>query len=164
MSSGSPNLAIGELVGAASFITTVVTGSMVLFKPFKVNKGPFIRDAGFLLVTAVFILYIILTMELHLWQSVVMLAFYFFYVAFVMGYHRWLIWKEVASQNDDHLSRVEMRKTLPEPLAKHNPFYTPNQLLRRQAGSTTTRHLRKYEHKQAFSALLSFDGTVNSKR
>lgn len=94
MSSGSPSLAIGELVGAAGFITTVVAGSMAAVKPFKIKKASFIRDAGFLFVTAACLLLVLLTKELHLWQSVAMLVFYAFYVATVMVYHWWLIRKQ----------------------------------------------------------------------
>ena len=47
MRSNSGGLAIGELLGAAAFITSCVVGSMCIIKPFKVNRGPFLRDVGF---------------------------------------------------------------------------------------------------------------------
>ncbi|KAL9043645.1 MAG: hypothetical protein Q9214_003173 [Letrouitia sp. 1 TL-2023] len=44
MKSHSGSLAIGELIGAAGFITAVVAGSMALVRPFKVARKSFVRD------------------------------------------------------------------------------------------------------------------------
>ncbi|KAF9437664.1 hypothetical protein BGZ76_011705 [Entomortierella beljakovae] len=41
---GSGTLAIGEVVGAAAFTTSVVVGSMMIAKPFEVYRKPFLRD------------------------------------------------------------------------------------------------------------------------
>ena len=40
----SGGLAIGELLGAATFVTSCVVGSII--KPFKVDRAPFLRDVG----------------------------------------------------------------------------------------------------------------------
>src|SRR5277367_276590 len=47
MKVGSGSLAFGELVGAAFFITTVVSGSMAIVNPFKVSRKSFLRDVTF---------------------------------------------------------------------------------------------------------------------
>ncbi|RAL63490.1 hypothetical protein DID88_003910 [Monilinia fructigena] len=47
MGSHSGSLAVGELIGAAGFITAVVAGSMALVREFKVGKKTFVRDIGF---------------------------------------------------------------------------------------------------------------------
>jgi sodium/potassium/calcium exchanger 6 len=78
------SLAVGELIGAASFITAVVSGSMALIRPFNV------RDVGFFIVAAGFSMGFIVDGKLHLWEAVSMVAFYLFYVVFVVLWHWWL--------------------------------------------------------------------------
>ncbi|KAI4928500.1 hypothetical protein J4E85_005117 [Alternaria conjuncta] len=84
------SLAVGELIGAACFITAVVSGSMALIRPFQVARKSFVRDVGFFLVAAAFSMGFIVDGKLHLWESVSMVAFYIFYVAFVVAWHWWL--------------------------------------------------------------------------
>ncbi|CAG5174685.1 uncharacterized protein ALTATR162_LOCUS7840 [Alternaria atra] len=84
------SLAVGELIGAACFITAVVSGSMALIRPFQVARKSFVRDVGFFLIAAAFSMGFIVDGKLHLWESVTMVAFYLFYVAFVVGWHWWL--------------------------------------------------------------------------
>ncbi|KAL2039512.1 hypothetical protein N7G274_007784 [Stereocaulon virgatum] len=90
MNSNSSSMAIGELIGAAVFITSVVAGSMTLVKPFHVVKASLIRDCLFLIVTIVFLICVMVDGCLRLWHCVVMLGFYVIYVTFVMGWHWWL--------------------------------------------------------------------------
>ena len=89
MSTGSGSLAVGELVGAAGFITAVVAGSMALVRPFKVAKHSFIRDVGFFTIAAAFSIYFLHDGELYYWECAVMVAFYVFYVLFVVISHWW---------------------------------------------------------------------------
>ncbi|KAJ4370785.1 hypothetical protein N0V83_005307 [Neocucurbitaria cava] len=84
------SLAVGELIGAACFITAVVSGSMALIRPFQVARKSFVRDVAFFLVAAAFSMGFIVDGKLHLWESVTMVAFYIFYVAFVVAWHWWL--------------------------------------------------------------------------
>lgn len=87
MSTDSGDLAIGELMGAAGFITAVVAGSMALIRPFKVAKKSFVRDVGFFAVAAAFTMVILADGLLHLWECLAMVGFYLFYVAFVVIWH-----------------------------------------------------------------------------
>ena len=89
MSTGSGSLAVGELFGAAGFITSVVAGSMALVRPFKVAKKSFIRDVGFFTVAAVFSIYFLHDGKLYYWECCVMVGFYIFYVLFVVFSHWW---------------------------------------------------------------------------
>lgn len=89
-STNSSSLAIGELFGAAGFITAVVAGSMALVRPFKVAKKAFIRDVLFFTVSAAFSLSFLYDGQLHLWECVTMVVFYVFYVCFVVAWHWWL--------------------------------------------------------------------------
>lgn len=89
MASGISELAIGELIGAASFISTVVAGSIALIGPFYIRKISFARDAFFLTLTALLLLPVLVTKKLYLWQGLVMIGLYIIYVSCVVGYHWW---------------------------------------------------------------------------
>nr|POE63316.1 putative cation exchanger c3a12.06c [Quercus suber] len=90
MSTNSGSLAVGELFGAAGFITAVVAGSMALIRPFQVSKRSFIRDVGFFTVAAAFSILFLWDGRLHFWECIVMVAYYIFYVMFVVAWHWWL--------------------------------------------------------------------------
>ena len=89
MSSNSGSLAVGELIGAAGFITAVVAGSMAFVRPFKVGRRTFVRDVGFFIVAASFSLGFLFDGKLYLWECATMVGIYAFYVAFVVGWHMW---------------------------------------------------------------------------
>lgn len=110
MKTNSGSLAVGELIGAAGFITAVVAGSMALVRPFKVARKSFVRDVGFFIVAAGFSMVFLADGHLHLWECAVMVAFYVFYVATVVLWH----W---------YLRRRSHRRVL-EDAARGN-FYTP---------------------------------------
>lgn len=90
MSSHSGSLAIGELIGAAGFITAVVAGSMALVREFKVGKKTFVRDVGFFIVAASFSMVFLADGRLHMWECCVMVGFYVFYVVIVVVWHWYL--------------------------------------------------------------------------
>ncbi|KAF2201850.1 hypothetical protein GQ43DRAFT_19278 [Delitschia confertaspora ATCC 74209] len=90
MSTNSGSLAIGELIGAAGFITAVVAGSMALVRPFKVARKSFVRDVCFFIVAAGFSMLFLWDGKLYLWECITMVVFYFFYVGFVVVWHYWL--------------------------------------------------------------------------
>ena len=87
MNSHSGSLAIGELIGAATFITAVVAGSMAIVQPFKVNRGSFVRDVSFFIVAVAFSMVFLADGRLQLWESIVMICFYLVYVSFVILWH-----------------------------------------------------------------------------
>lgn len=90
MRTNSGSLAVGELFGAAGFITAVVAGSMALIRPFHVAKKSFVRDVGFFVVAAGFSMVFLWDGKLNLWECLAMVIFYVFYVTFVVVWH-WLI-------------------------------------------------------------------------
>lgn len=90
MSTNSGSLAVGELMGAAVFITSVVAGSMALIKPFHVARKSFIRDVGFFIVAAAFSFSFLWDGRLQLWECIAMVIYYFFYVSFVVAWHWWI--------------------------------------------------------------------------
>ncbi|KAH6853773.1 Sodium/calcium exchanger protein-domain-containing protein [Chaetomium sp. MPI-CAGE-AT-0009] len=87
MGSNSGSMAIGELIGAAGFITAVVAGSMALVREFKVSKRTFVRDIIFFIIAISFTMVFLADGELHLWECFTMIGFYLFYVAVVVGWH-----------------------------------------------------------------------------
>ena len=90
MKTNSGSLAVGELIGAAGFITAVVAGSMALVRPFKVARKSFVRDVGFFIVAAGFSMVFLADGHLTLWECAVMVAFYVFYVVTVVVWHWYL--------------------------------------------------------------------------
>lgn len=90
MSSHSGSLAVGELIGAAGFITAVVAGSMALVREFKVGKKTFVRDVGFFIVAASFSMIFLADGSLYLWECCAMIGFYLFYVGVVVIWHWYL--------------------------------------------------------------------------
>ncbi|KAL7279317.1 hypothetical protein ACG7TL_007158 [Trametes sanguinea] len=84
MRSNSGGLAIGELLGAAAFITSCVVGSMCIIKPFKVIRGPFLRDVGFFTVAVSILLVVLWDNKLEAWEAAAMVVLYAVYVTTVV--------------------------------------------------------------------------------
>ncbi|CAG7931007.1 unnamed protein product [Penicillium olsonii] len=100
MRSNSGSLAIGELIGAATFITSVVAGSMALVRPFKVARRSFVRDVGFFIVAVVFSMFMLADGKLHAWESATMVGFYAFYVMTVVTWHWYLVRRRRRAERD----------------------------------------------------------------
>ncbi|KAG0280270.1 hypothetical protein BGZ95_010708 [Linnemannia exigua] len=81
---GSGTLAVGEVVGASSFITSIVIGSMAIVQPFKVSRAPFLRDMIFFTGCILSILYMVLDRKITFVQSVFLIVAYVVYVALVV--------------------------------------------------------------------------------
>lgn len=105
MKSHSGSLAIGELIGAAGFITAVVAGSMALVRPFKVARKSFVRDVGFFIVAASFSMTFLADGHLNLWECVVMVCFYIFYVITVVIWH-WYLGKRRRLREQESAARA----------------------------------------------------------
>lgn len=58
ISNSKPELAFGELFGAALFLTTVVSGSICITQPFRLMQRPFLRDVIFLIAAGYWAFYI----------------------------------------------------------------------------------------------------------
>ncbi|CAJ0754048.1 5376_t:CDS:10 [Entrophospora sp. SA101] len=96
---GYGSLAIGELLGAASFITFVVAGTMAVITPFHVTRLPFLRDLIFFTSAISFTLMIIYDGEIHLWEGIVLVLFYFTYVGAVL----FVAWYEKNEKNENEV-------------------------------------------------------------
>ncbi|CAJ2501080.1 Uu.00g039330.m01.CDS01 [Anthostomella pinea] len=101
MSSNSGSMAVGELIGAAGFITSVVAGSMALVHEFKVSKTTFVRDICFFIVAVGFTMGFLADGNIHLWECCVMIGFYAFYVIFVVGWHAFVKRRNARKAKED---------------------------------------------------------------
>jgi solute carrier family 24 (sodium/potassium/calcium exchanger), member 6 len=90
MNTNSGSLAVGELIGAAGFITAVVAGSMAIVRPFKVPKLSFTRDVIFFLIAAAFSMTFLYDGKLHVWECLTMVGLYIFYVITVLVWAWWM--------------------------------------------------------------------------
>ncbi|KAI0049756.1 hypothetical protein FA95DRAFT_1604073 [Auriscalpium vulgare] len=89
MRSNSGSLAIGELLGAASFIVSCVVGSMCIIKPFAVHRGPFLRDIGFFTIAVLLLLFILWDGSIHAWEAGLLVLLYLTYVVVVVAGSWW---------------------------------------------------------------------------
>lgn len=87
MSSNSPSMAVGELIGAASFISGVVTGSMALVREFRVSRKTYTRDLCFFIVAVAFTMTFLADGQLRFWECWTMVGYYVIYVVTVVGWH-----------------------------------------------------------------------------
>ncbi|KAK7051015.1 hypothetical protein VNI00_005127 [Paramarasmius palmivorus] len=89
MRANSGSLAIGELLGAATFIVSCVVGSICIIKPFKVNPRPFLRDVGFFSVAVSMLLVILWDGHIRPWEAAAMVVLYLIYVVVVVVQTWW---------------------------------------------------------------------------
>ncbi|CAO3590951.1 unnamed protein product [Absidia cylindrospora] len=84
MNSGSGSLAIGELIGAAFFIVSVVSGSMGIIRPFKSKRITFMRDASYLTGAIIMITWIVYHQRICWYHGVALITYYVSYVLIVV--------------------------------------------------------------------------------
>jgi sodium/potassium/calcium exchanger 6 len=118
MKADSGSLAIGELIGAACFITAVVAGSMAIVRPFKVGRKSFMRDVSFFAVAVMFGLFFLADGRIQMWECIAMIIFYLFYVFFVIGWH-WMAGRRKRRRRKErhareHYTAPEEELLLPE--------------------------------------------------
>ncbi|OAD73220.1 hypothetical protein PHYBLDRAFT_181469 [Phycomyces blakesleeanus NRRL 1555(-)] len=85
MKSNMGSLALGELIGAASFIVSVIAGSMCAIKPFRAKRLSFLRDVSFFTIAIILVMSIVADGLIHLYEAVILIVFYVVYVLVVVG-------------------------------------------------------------------------------
>jgi solute carrier family 24 (sodium/potassium/calcium exchanger), member 6 len=88
MRSNSAAMAVGELIGAASFITAIVAGTIACITEFKVGRHNFIRDLCFFIVAVCCAMGFLIDGHLYPFECIFMIGYYVFYVA-VVGLSHW---------------------------------------------------------------------------
>lgn len=122
MREDSGGLAIGELLGAAAFVTSCVVGSMCIIKPFKVDRAPFIRDVGFFTVAVVLLMVVLWDSKIELWEAEMLIVLYFVYVVIVVAGSWWERRRARRLQRED-LMRDEFREeVIPEIAVITEPY------------------------------------------
>lgn len=129
MRTNSGGLAIGELLGAAAFVTSIVVGSMCIIKPFRVDRVPFLRDVGFFTISVVVILVVLWDSQLELWEAMSLVGLYLFYVAVVVV-GSWYERRRARKRRMEEMMRDEYREDTPliqEPYQDERkcPFLVP---------------------------------------
>ncbi|WVF67966.1 hypothetical protein IAT40_002728 [Kwoniella sp. CBS 6097] len=89
MKGGTFGLAVGELIGAATFITSIVVGSIAFIRPFHVPRHAFLRDVLFFTAAVIVLMVVLRDGHLSLWESSGMVALYLAYVGVVVGGNWW---------------------------------------------------------------------------
>jgi sodium/potassium/calcium exchanger 6 len=93
--SGSTGFAIGEPIGAGLFVTTCVMAAVILFSDTKVDGLPFLRDIIVYFMSVVFVFIVYMTKEFQLWQALVCLGVYCFYVLVVIIMRILQVWRRM---------------------------------------------------------------------
>ncbi|KAF9283201.1 hypothetical protein BGZ68_005495 [Mortierella alpina] len=167
--SGSSTLAVGEVVGAASFVTSVVVGSMAIVKPFKVSRAPFLRDLIFFTGCIVFILYVVVTKKITLVQSILLLVAYTAYVTVVIfgNWKRKRVPQPQAAQEDNDPERAHVVDDAPQAPGSNS---REGQFLNPQQEQTNTSDVPPVSSSTQLvtlnrpeSTLSSFDPSYNPK-
>jgi len=89
MKANSGSLALGELLGAATFIVSCVVGSVCIIKPFQVHRRPFLRDVGFFAVAVILVIVTIWDGHISAREAGSMISLYVVYGIAVVGGSWW---------------------------------------------------------------------------
>ncbi|RIB01173.1 Sodium/calcium exchanger protein, partial [Gigaspora rosea] len=151
MTHESGPLAIGELIGAANFITSVVAGSMAVITPFYVTKAPFLRDVIFFSLAITFTLAIIGDGYIYLWESITLVLFYVTY-AIVVLLGNWIVKKK------------KQRFELTPPMITNEDVKTPEELPRSPNSFTSTNDvIDQSKHQLSSSTSSARPMTINRR-
>ncbi|KAJ9120632.1 hypothetical protein QFC22_002561 [Naganishia vaughanmartiniae] len=100
-------LAIGELLGASAFITSIVVGSMALIQPFQVPRWPFLRDVGFFTVAVMILVACLKDGKLTLPETGGLVGMYVCYVGIVVGGNWWHGRRKARREQVDGMGRIK---------------------------------------------------------
>lgn len=117
MRNNSGSLAVGELLGAASFIVSVVVGSMCIIKPFHVRKGPFLRDVGFFAAAVALLLFILYDGKIEVWEAAALVGLYGLYVVAVVAVTWWGNRRRAQRDHEDLVRREYADDTTSTPIS-----------------------------------------------
>ncbi|KAF8269558.1 Sodium/calcium exchanger protein-domain-containing protein [Lactarius quietus] len=160
----SGSLAIGELLGAASFIVSCVVGSMCIIKPFRVHRGPFLRDSAFFTVSVFVLLVILLDGWIYAWEAAILVLLYFVYVLTVVVGSWWehkdetqrLLQAQVRGEFDEDVPPYRDHEPYQdEPPPSSVPFLVPPDLGHRRPPLSHLELESQSSHRQSLSSQAS---------
>lgn len=82
--SNSGEMAIGGLIGAGWFITSVVVGAVAILHPFKTQKRQFLRDILFYTGTTLIIIFLCYRKRIYVFETFLLISYYCSYVGYVV--------------------------------------------------------------------------------
>lgn len=112
MRANSGSLAVGELLGAATFIVSCVVGSMCVIKPFEVHRASFLRDVGFFGLAVSLVLIILWDGKITRLEAGALVGLYLIY-AFVVVAGSWWINRRERQRLREALERDEYAEPFP---------------------------------------------------
>ncbi|KZT00823.1 uncharacterized protein LAESUDRAFT_687551 [Laetiporus sulphureus 93-53] len=118
MKAHSGGLALGELLGAATFVVSCVVGSLCIIKPFRVSRYRFFRDVGFFTIAVTMLLGVLWDSQIEGWEAVSLIALYIMYVTVVVVGSMWEKRRERQRMYEE-LVRDEFR----EEVLVHTPYH-----------------------------------------
>jgi len=92
---GDTEMMYAELLGAASFITAIIAGSIILIKPFKLNGSNFVRDILFFIFSCLYILWFMGDQKIEIFEASGTIIIYLIYLIVVIVQH--IIYKKRAN-------------------------------------------------------------------
>ncbi|EIN04803.1 hypothetical protein PUNSTDRAFT_146140 [Punctularia strigosozonata HHB-11173 SS5] len=122
MRADSAGLAIGELLGAASFIVSVVVGSMCIIKPFRADPWPFLRDVGFFTLAVSLLLGTLWDGKIEMWEAGGLVVVYAVYVTVVVV-GTWWMKRRALRRSREALVRSEYAEEEIPQIAFHDEEY-----------------------------------------
>eukprot|EP00835_Amoeboradix_gromovi_P006761 NODE_875_length_3523_cov_0.099007.p1 type:complete len:490 gc:universal NODE_875_length_3523_cov_0.099007:1344-2813(+) len=121
------NLAVGELIGSAAFVTTFIAGCIGLYNPSSLHSSLFIKNMVLFIILLVFIDVFMEFKALPLSFSLLSLTYYFIYLIFILG-HENVLNDPVEECLDEISDTSDSINAVSEPL---NPNYSGEVVLNR---------------------------------
>lgn len=160
MKAGSGSLAVGELIGAAAFISAVVAGSMAVVGPFKVARHAFLRDVCFFATAVLFSFFFLADGKVYLWECIVMICYYIAYVIMVVFWHWWSLRARKARETESSSTYASVANTsqecdagVPSAAASAYEDDNENEEIRRLERTSMERDVDKNRREQEFADL-----------
>lgn len=98
--SGHGDVGAGTIVGSAIFNVLVIVGASAMFRAVKLQWQPVIRDQIFYVLTIVLLLLAFLDGRIVLFEALLFVAMYIFYVFIVMHWRKILNYKDIKAVAD----------------------------------------------------------------
>ncbi|KAK5979464.1 Mitochondrial sodium/calcium exchanger protein [Trichostrongylus colubriformis] len=111
-------LALGELLGAGIFVTSVVTATIILTRPFKIDIFATIRDLIFYLIALGWILFVFLySHQVYIWEPSGYLGLYAIYIITVIVGYR------LHKRKRKHQRENSLKKIISNVVSRHGSIY-----------------------------------------
>lgn len=104
------DLVIGTLFGAGIFVTSVIAGSIIVNKPFKIMERPFLRDIVFYICASFWAFLRFYYEEVTLWHSIGFVLLYILYIVVVIASR--IIYNRYKDKTAQTIPSIEVEKSV----------------------------------------------------